>query len=81
VDNIKRDHRKIEWDGTHRDGVSQDREQGRALVSTVMNFRLALNAGKLLSSCATGSFSGRAAWQLTTALLGRGNGEFLFGLC
>jgi hypothetical protein len=36
VDNIKKDLRRIEWDG-----VAQDRDQWRALVNTVLNLRVA----------------------------------------
>jgi hypothetical protein len=60
VDNIKIDLREIGWDGMDWIDLAQDRDQWRALVNTVMNLRVALNAGKFLSSCTIGSFSGRA---------------------
>jgi hypothetical protein len=38
VDNIKIDFRETGWDGM--DWIDQDRDQWRALVNTVMNFRV-----------------------------------------
>jgi hypothetical protein len=40
VDNIKIDLREIEWDGMDWIDLAQDRNQWRALVNTVMNFRV-----------------------------------------
>jgi hypothetical protein len=40
VDNIKMDLREIEWDGVDWTGLAQDRDEGRALVNTVMNLRV-----------------------------------------
>jgi hypothetical protein len=40
VDNIKMDLREIEWDGMDCIDLAQDREQWRALVSTVMNLQV-----------------------------------------
>jgi hypothetical protein len=40
--------------------LAQDRDQWRALVSTVMKLPFPLNFGKFLSSCTIGSFSRRA---------------------
>jgi hypothetical protein len=38
--------------------LSDDRDQVRALVNTIMNLRDPQNIGKFLSSCKTGGFSG-----------------------
>jgi hypothetical protein len=50
VDNIKRHHRKIEWDGMDWIDLAVDRDQWRALVNTLMKLRVPLNVGKFLSS-------------------------------
>jgi hypothetical protein len=41
VDNIKIDLREIVWDGMDSIDLAQNRDQWRALVNTVMNFRIA----------------------------------------
>jgi hypothetical protein len=60
VDNTKIDLRDIGWGGMHWIDLAQDRVQWRALVNTVMNLLVQLNAGKFLSSCTIGDFSRRA---------------------
>jgi hypothetical protein len=40
VDNIKMDLREIGWDGMDWIDLAHDRDQWRALVNTVMNFRV-----------------------------------------
>jgi hypothetical protein len=40
VDNIKMDLREIGWDGMDWIDLTQDKEQWRALVNTVMNLRV-----------------------------------------
>jgi hypothetical protein len=40
VDNIKVDLREIGWDGMDWFDLAEDRDQWRALVNTVMNFRV-----------------------------------------
>jgi hypothetical protein len=60
MDHIKMDHREIGWDGVDRVDMTEDRDQWRALVNTVLNLRVPRNIGKFLSSCTTGGFSRRA---------------------
>jgi hypothetical protein len=38
--------------------LTQDTDQRRALVNTVMKLRVPSNVGKFLGSCTTGGFSG-----------------------
>jgi hypothetical protein len=40
VDNIRMDLEEIEWDGVDWVVLTQDRDQRRALVNTVMNLRV-----------------------------------------
>jgi hypothetical protein len=40
VDNIKLDLREIGWGGMDRNDLAEDRDQWRALVNTLMNFRV-----------------------------------------
>jgi hypothetical protein len=60
VDNIKMDLRQRGWDGVDWIDMAQDRDQWRALVNTVLNLRVPLNAGKFLSGCTIGGSSRRA---------------------
>jgi hypothetical protein len=60
VDAIKMDRREIILDGMNWIHLVQDRDQWRAVVSTVMNLRFLYNFGKFFSSSRTGSFSRRA---------------------
>jgi hypothetical protein len=59
VDNIKMDLREIGWDGVDWMDMAQDRDQWRALVNTVLNLQVPLNAGKFLSGCLINDFSRR----------------------
>jgi hypothetical protein len=58
-DNIRMDIREIKWGGMDLVGLSQDRDQWRARVNTVMNLWVPQNVGKFLCSCATGGLSRR----------------------
>jgi hypothetical protein len=40
MDNIKMDLREIEWDGMNEIDLTEDRDQCRALLNTVMNLRV-----------------------------------------
>jgi hypothetical protein len=60
VYNIKMALREIGYDDMDWIDVGQDRDLWRALMSIVMNLRVPQNAGKFLSSCTIGGFSGRA---------------------
>jgi hypothetical protein len=59
VDNTEIDLREIGWDGVDCIDMAQDRDQWRALVNTVLNFRVPLNAGKFLRGCTIGGSSRR----------------------
>ena len=52
-DNIKMDLQELGGDCGDWMELAQDRDWWRALVSTVMNFRVPKNAGNVLTSCRT----------------------------
>jgi hypothetical protein len=54
------DLRETGWDGMDWIDLTEDRDQWRALVNTIINLRVPQNAGKFLSSCTIGGFSRRA---------------------
>jgi hypothetical protein len=64
VDNIKTSVREIGSGGMDWKDLAQDRDQWRALVNTVMNFRVPYNAGKFLSSRI-----GRKRWWLNPVFI------------
>jgi hypothetical protein len=60
VDNNKMDLREVGLDGVKWFDMAQDTYQWRALVNTVLNLRVPINAGKFLSGCPINCFSRRA---------------------
>jgi hypothetical protein len=46
VDNIKMDFREIGWDGVDWIDRAQEWDQWRALVNTILNYRVSYNAGR-----------------------------------
>jgi hypothetical protein len=56
VDNTKMDLKEIGWGDMDWIDLAQDRDQWRALVNTIMNFRVPQNFGKFLSSCTIDGF-------------------------
>jgi hypothetical protein len=49
------DLREIGWGGMDWIDLTQDKDQRKPLVNTVMNLQVPKNVGKFLSSCRTGS--------------------------
>jgi hypothetical protein len=66
VDNIKMDLREVEGDGMDWIDLAQDRDQWRAVMNTVLNFRVSKKDGKFLNSCKTGGFSRRTSMKLVS---------------
>jgi hypothetical protein len=46
---------EVGWIGVDWVGLTKDRDNSRALVNAVMNFRIPQNSGKLSSGCTTGA--------------------------
>jgi hypothetical protein len=57
VDNIRMDLGEVEWCDVDWIDLAQDRNRRRALVNSVLNLRVALNAGKLSSGLASSGLS------------------------
>jgi hypothetical protein len=68
MDNIKMNLTEIEWGGMGSIDLTQDMDQWRDLVNTVMNLRVPSNAGKL-SSCTIGGFLSRAHFHKVSSYL------------
>jgi hypothetical protein len=60
VDTIKMDRKEIRWDGVDWIDMTQDRDQWRALVYTVLNLQVPYNAENFLSGCTIGGSPTRA---------------------
>jgi hypothetical protein len=68
-DNIKMDLRETGWDGVDWIDLTQDRDQWRAFVNTVVNLRVPRNAGKFLCSCTISGFSRRTHLHVVKKLV------------
>jgi hypothetical protein len=60
VDNARTDLGEVEQGGVDWIGLAQDRNRWGAVVNSVLNLRVPLNAGKLSSGLTTGGLSGSA---------------------
>jgi hypothetical protein len=60
VDNIRTDLLKLGYGDVDWVGLARDRNRRRALVNSVLNLRIPLNARKLSSILTTGGFSSGA---------------------
>jgi hypothetical protein len=76
VDNIIMDLREVGWEGMNWIDLAQDRDQWRALVNTVMNLQVQLNARKFLSSCTICGFSRRAQLRKSVLLISSSHVRF-----
>jgi hypothetical protein len=39
-DNIKMDHKELEWEGVDQNDLNQSRDKWQAVMNTIMNFRV-----------------------------------------
>jgi hypothetical protein len=62
--NIKLDSREIEWSRVHLINLALDRDQWRAVVSTVINFRVPQNFAKCVSQRMFASQEGLGSMSL-----------------
>jgi hypothetical protein len=60
VDNIRMDLGEVGWGDVDWIGLAKDRNMWRAVVNSVLNLRVPLNAGKLSSGLASSGLSSSA---------------------
>jgi hypothetical protein len=60
VDNVRMDLGEVGWGDVEWIGLAQDRNRWRALVYSVLNLRVPLNAGKLSSGLTSSDLSSSA---------------------
>jgi hypothetical protein len=63
VDNIRTDLREIRLEGVYRIHLVQDRDQGWAVVNTVLILRALQEEGNSLTGCVTISFTSRTQFH------------------
>jgi len=66
-DNIRTDLREIEWEVLDWIHLVQYRNQWRPVVNTVINFRVPLRVGSILTSLVTISYSRRALLHVVSS--------------
>jgi hypothetical protein len=66
VDNIRMDLGEVGWGDVDWIGLSKDRNRCRALVNSVLNFRVRRSAGKLSSDLTSSGLSGSAQLHIVT---------------
>jgi hypothetical protein len=69
VDNIKIDPKEIGWSDKDWIYLAQDGDKWKALVNTVLKFRVPQYVGKFLRSCIISGFSRRAQWSCYEIML------------
>jgi hypothetical protein len=66
VDNIRMDLGEVGWGDVDWIGLAKDGNRWRALVNSVLNLRVPLNAGKLSSGLTSSGFSGSAQLHIVS---------------
>jgi hypothetical protein len=57
---------EVEWGDVDLIGLAKDRNRWRALVNSILNLRVPLNAGKLLSGLTSSGLSGSAQLHIVS---------------